>query len=38
MANRAYVVNATYDDEAEVWVAVSDDVSGLVTEAEISRD
>jgi len=34
MATRAYVVNATWDDEAEVWVAVSDDVPGLVTEAE----
>jgi hypothetical protein len=27
-------VNATWDDEAKVWVAVSDDVPGLVAEAE----
>ena len=27
------VVNATWDDEAKVWVATSDDVPGLVTEA-----
>jgi predicted RNase H-like HicB family nuclease len=30
---RTYVVNATWDDEASVWVAVSDDVPGLVAEA-----
>ena len=29
---RAYVVTATWDDEAKVWVAQSDDVPGLVTE------
>lgn len=34
MTNRTYVVNATWDDEARVWVAVSDDVPGLVAEAE----
>ncbi len=28
------VVKAVWDDEAEVWVATSDDVPGLVTEAE----
>ena len=28
-----YVVTAVWDDEAEVWVATSDDVPGLVTEA-----
>lgn len=27
------VVTAAWDDEAEVWVATSDDVPGLVTEA-----
>lgn len=27
-------VNATWDDEAGVWVAESNDVPGLVTEAE----
>jgi len=27
-------VNATWDEEARVWVAVSEDVPGLVTEAD----
>jgi hypothetical protein len=27
------IVRATWDDEAKVWVATSDDVPGLVTEA-----
>jgi hypothetical protein len=27
------IVNALWDDEAKVWVATSDDVPGLVTEA-----
>lgn len=30
---RALVVVATWDDEADVWVAESDDIPGLVTEA-----
>lgn len=34
MVARTYVVKATWDDEARVWVAVSDDVPGLVAEAE----
>ena len=33
MERRAYVVTATWDDEANVWVAESNDVPGLVTEA-----
>ncbi len=33
MSDRTYVVRATWDDEAKVWVAVSDDVPGLVAEA-----
>jgi predicted RNase H-like HicB family nuclease len=33
MEQRAYVVSATWDDEAKVWVAESNDVPGLVTEA-----
>lgn len=34
MANAKYlVVHATWDDEAQVWVATSEDVPGLVTEA-----
>ncbi len=28
------VVRATWDDEAKVWVAESDDVPGLATEAD----
>jgi uncharacterized protein DUF1902 len=31
--HRAYVVKAVWDDEARVWVASSDDVPGLATEA-----
>ena len=30
---KPYIVSATWDDEAKVWVAESDDVPGLVTEA-----
>ena len=33
MLQRTYVVTATWDDEAKVWVAISDDVPGLVAEA-----
>jgi predicted RNase H-like HicB family nuclease len=29
-----YAVQATWDEEAKVWVAESEDVPGLVTEAE----
>lgn len=29
----AIIVKATWDDEAEVWVATSDDIEGLATEA-----
>ena len=28
-----FLVTAIWDDEAEVWVATSDDIPGLVTEA-----
>jgi predicted RNase H-like HicB family nuclease len=31
---REYRVNAFWDPEASVWVAESEDVAGLVTEAE----
>ena len=31
--NKPYFVRAEWDDEAAVWVATSDDVPGLVTEA-----
>ena len=34
MRNGTYVVKAIWDDEARVWVATSDDVPGLATEAE----
>jgi len=32
--NKPYFVRAEWDEEAAVWVATSDDVPGLVTEAE----
>ena len=32
------VVQAIWDDEAEVWVATSDDVPGLVTEADTAEE
>ena len=28
-----YVVNFTWDDEANVWIATSDDIPGLVLES-----
>lgn len=31
---KVLLVNALWDDEAEVWVATSDDVHGLATEAQ----
>ncbi|MFN2310230.1 MAG: DUF1902 domain-containing protein [Gammaproteobacteria bacterium] len=31
------VVHAVWDDEAHVWVATSDDVPGLVTEADTAE-
>ncbi len=33
MKNRAYIIKASRDEEARVWVATSDDVPGLATEA-----
>ena len=33
----AYTVQATWDEEAKVWVAESEDVPGLVAEAESSE-
>ena len=33
IANKAVSVRALWDDEAKVWVATSDDVPGLATEA-----
>jgi len=32
--NKAYFVRAEWDSDAQVWVASSDDVPGLVTEAD----
>ena len=32
------VVRAAWDDEASVWVATSDDVPGLITEAATLED
>lgn len=34
MSEKVYQVHAVWDDEAKVWVAESDDVPGLITEAE----
>lgn len=31
---RKLIVTAQWDDEASIWVATSDDIPGLVTEAE----
>ena len=31
---KIYFIRAEWDDEAKVWVATSDDVPGLATEAE----
>ncbi|MBI3898814.1 MAG: DUF1902 domain-containing protein [Gammaproteobacteria bacterium] len=31
---RAFAIHATWDPDAKVWVATSDDVPGLATEAE----
>jgi predicted RNase H-like HicB family nuclease len=33
MEQRTYVVHATWDGDADVWVAESDDVPGLIAEA-----
>ena len=35
--NKPYYVHAMWDDEARVWVASSDDVPGLATEAETTE-
>jgi hypothetical protein len=35
--NKPYYVHAVWDDEAKVWVASSEDVSGLATEAETAE-
>lgn len=34
MESEVYQVNAFWDEEAAVWVATSEDVAGLATEAE----
>ena len=34
MGTKQITVNAEWDAEAKVWVATSDDVPGLITEAE----
>jgi predicted RNase H-like HicB family nuclease len=36
--NRTYEVEAHWDSEAGVWVAESEDIPGLVTEAESLND
>jgi hypothetical protein len=32
--SKPLIVHATWDDEAKVWVATSNDISGLATEAD----
>lgn len=32
--SKPLIVRATWDDEAKVWVATSNDISGLATEAD----
>ena len=34
---KALFIRAEWDEEAEVWVATSDDVPGLVTEADTAE-
>jgi predicted RNase H-like HicB family nuclease len=34
MKTKPYFIRAEWDDEARVWVATSDDVPGLATEAD----
>ncbi len=36
--DKPFYVHATWDEEARVWVASSDDVPGLATEAETAED
>lgn len=38
MQKLSILVRAQWDDEAKVWVATSDDVPGLVTEAETQAE
>jgi predicted RNase H-like HicB family nuclease len=35
---RKIVIQASWDDEARVWVATSEDVPGLVTEADTAEE
>jgi predicted RNase H-like HicB family nuclease len=35
---KIYFVRSEWDDEAKVWVATSDDVPGLATEAETMEE
>ena len=35
--NKPYFVHAQWDEEAKVWVASSDDIPGLATEAETTE-
>ena len=35
--NKPYYVHAQWDEEARVWVASSDDVPGLATEADTTE-
>ena len=35
VVSRSITINARWDPEANVWIATSDDVAGLVVEADI---
>jgi predicted RNase H-like HicB family nuclease len=38
MHKKTYHVKAIWDNDAEVWVAESDDIPGLITEAETQAE
>ena len=38
MPNATIIVRASWDSDSEVWVATSDDVPGLVAEAESPQE
>ena len=37
LMNKPYYVHALWDEDAKVWVASSDDVAGLATEADTAE-
>ena len=38
MEKKEVLVKAQWDDEADVWVAESDDIPGLITEADTMEE